>query len=147
MENNALVQLREETGAGVMDCKRALDDAGGDLEKAKQLIYERGFAKATKKGERKTGSGHLETYIHGGRIGVLLEMRCETDFVAKNEHFRELAHNVAMQIASMNPESVEALLEQEFIRNPSQKIADLVSQAIATIGENIKVERFTRYEI
>lgn len=145
--DQTLVTLRKETGAGVMDCKKALDDAGGDLEKAKQLIIERGVAKAQKKGERKTGAGLLTTYVHGDRIGVLLEMRCETDFVAKNEDFKKVAHDIAMQIASMNPESVDELLAQEYIKDPSQKIEDLVTQAIARIGENIKIERFCRYEL
>jgi elongation factor Ts len=130
-----------------MDCKKALDDAQGDIEKAKQLIFERGFAKAEKKGERKTGAGYLEAYVHSGRIGVLLEMRCETDFVAKNDTFKELAHSVAMQIASMNPESVEELLAQPFVKDSGKTISDCISQAIATIGENIKVERFCRYEV
>ena len=142
-----LVQLRDETGAGVIDCKKALDDAEGDIVKAKKLLIERGAAKAVSKSERKTGSGYLETYVHGGRIGVLLEMRCETDFVAKNEKFRELAHEIAMQIASMNPQTVDDLLEQEFIKDPSIRIKDLVTQTIAITGENMKVERFTRYEL
>lgn len=144
---DAIVRLREETGAGVMDCKKALDDAGGDFEKAKQLIVERGAAKAEKRSERKTGSGALEAYVHGGRIGVLLEVRCETDFVAKNETFKALVHDIAMQVASMNPASVEELLEQDFVRDSSMKVADLVTKAIATTGENIKVERFCRYEL
>lgn len=146
MDQN-LLTLREMTGAGVMDCRKALDDAQGDVEKAKQLIFERGAAKADSKSERKTGSGMLETYVHGGRIGVLLELRCETDFVAKTDQFKSLAHEIAMQIASMNPQSVEELLEQEFIKEPSKKIGELITQAIATIGENIKVERFCRYEL
>lgn len=146
MDNN-LLKLRDETGAGVMDCRRALDDAGGDMQKAKQLIIERGATKAMSKAERKTGSGVLETYVHGGRIAVLLELRCETDFVAKNEKFKELAHEIAMQIASMNPQSIEELLEQEFVKDPSKKIKDLITQIIATIGENMKIERFTRYEL
>lgn len=144
---DAIVKLREETGAGIMDCKRALDDAGNDYNKAKQLIVERGVVKAEKKSERKTGSGVLESYIHDGRIGVLLELRCETDFVAKNEKFKELAHNIAMQIASMNPESVEELLEQPFIKDQSFTIGSLLTQSIATIGENMKIERFCRYEL
>lgn len=145
--DETLLTLRRETGAGVMDCKKALDDAGGDLEKAKSLIIERGVAKAQKKGERKTGSGLLTTYIHGDRIGVMLEMRCETDFVAKNEDFNNVARDIAMQIASMNPENVDELLKQDFIKDPSQTIESLVTQAIARIGENIKIERFCRYEV
>jgi elongation factor Ts len=144
---DAIVRLREETGAGVMDCKKALDDAGGDFEKAKKLIVERGAAKAEKRAERKTGSGALEAYVHGGRIGVMVEVRCETDFVAKNETFKALAHDIAMQVASMNPATVEELLEQDFVRDSSMKVADLVTKAIATTGENIKVERFCRYEL
>ena len=144
---DAIVRLREETGAGVMDCKRALDDAAGDFQKAKELIFERGFAKAAKKEERKTGAGYLEAYVHGGRIGVLLEIRCETDFVAKNDQFKSFAHDVALQIASMNPENVEVLLAQNFIKNPSVTIGDLLTQTIAMIGENMKIERFCRYEL
>lgn len=147
MAHEDIIRLREETGAGMMDCKRALDDAEGDMEKAKQLIFERGFAKAEKKGERKTGAGYLEAYIHGGRIGVLLEVRCETDFVAKNESFKTLAHAIALQIASMNPQTVEELLTQPFIKDPLKTVSDYVVQAIATLGENIKIERFCRYEI
>lgn len=147
MATNDVVKLREETGAGVMECKKALDEAGGDLEKAKQLIIQAGVAKAEKKAERKTGAGALEAYVHGGRIGVLLEMRCETDFVAKNDKFKALSHDVAMQIASMNPQSVEVLLTQPFIKDPSLTITDLVTTAIATTGENIKIERFCRYEL
>lgn len=145
--NDNLLKLRDETGAGVMDCKRALDDAGGDIQKAKKLIMQRGVAKASSKSERKTGAGLLEAYIHGGRIGVLLELRCETDFVAKNEKCKELAHDIAMQVASMNPASVEELLEQEFVRDPSKKIGDIITNTIAITGENMKIERFCRYEL
>lgn len=145
--NESIIKLREETGAGIMDCKRALDEAGGDFEKAQKLIFDWGFSKASKKGDRKMGAGYLEAYIHGGRIGVLLELRCETDFVAKNDKFKELSHDIVMQIASMNPESVEELLGQAFIKNPSLTINDLLTQSIATIGENMKIERFTRYEL
>lgn len=140
-------KLREETGAGVMDCKRALDEANGDLEKAKEIIAEKGLAKAAKKSERKTGAGYLEAYIHGGRIGVLLELRCETDFVAKNEKFKELAKELAMQIAAMGAETPEDLLKQPFIKDEKIEIGDKVKQAIAELGENIEIARFTRYEI
>jgi elongation factor Ts len=147
MAQEDIVRLREETSAGVMDCKKALEDAGGDVEKAKQLIFERGFAKAEKKGGRELKAGYLEAYVHSGRIGVLLEMGCETDFVAKNEKFRELAHEIAMQIASMDPETVEDVLKQPFIKDAGITVSDLIAQAISTIGENIKIERFCRYEI
>ncbi len=145
--NDAIIQLREQTGAGVMDCKRALDDSAGDVQKAKELIFQRGFAKAAKKEDRKTGAGYLEAYVHGGRIGVLLEVRCETDFVAKNDQFKAFVHDVALQIASMNPENVTDLLAQPFIKDSSLTMNDLLSRMIATIGENMKIERFARYEL
>ncbi len=145
--DNFILKLREETGAGVMDCKRALDDAEGDYERAKQIIFERGVIKAEKKSERKTGSGVLETYVHNGRIGVILELRCETDFVAKTDVFKELAHDLAMHIASMNPENVDQLVSQPFVKDESKTIKDLVTQTIAKTGENIKIERFCRYEL
>ncbi|MEX0689907.1 MAG: translation elongation factor Ts [Candidatus Paceibacterota bacterium] len=140
-------KLREKTGAGVMDCKKALEEADGDFEKAEEIIKKKGIAIAEKKGERKTGSGLIEAYIHNDRVGVLLEIRCETDFVAKSEPFKELTKEVAMQIASMNPSNLEELLEQPYIREQSKTISDLVTEAISRIKENIKVERFIRYEI
>lgn len=147
MNNQDLLKLREATGAGVMDCKRALEDAGGDYEKAKDLIMERGVAKAEKRAERKTGSGVLETYVHNGRIGVILELRCETDFVAKTDVFKTLAHDLAMHIASMNPENIDELLKQPFVKDEKIVVGDLVTQAIAKTGENIRLERFCRYEL
>src|SRR3989344_2367328 len=113
----AVQKLREKTSAGVMECKRALEEAGGDLEKAEKVIEIKGIVRAEKKGERKTGAGHIETYIHAGRIGVLLEMRCETDFVARSDQFRSLAHEIAMQIAAMAPEAPEELLKQLCIKD------------------------------
>ncbi|MDP2629672.1 MAG: translation elongation factor Ts [Candidatus Harrisonbacteria bacterium] len=139
--------LREETGAGIMDCKKALDEAGGDLEKAKAIIKEQGLAKAAKKGERAAGAGYLEAYIHQGRVGVLLQLNAETDFVTRNEQFRELAKNLAMHIAAMAPESVEELLSQPYMRDESQTVEGYVKSVIGTIGENITVAQFTRYQI
>lgn len=139
--------LREMTGAGVMECKKALRDANGDIDQAKNLIAERGLAKAEKKSERKTGSGVLESYVHNGRIGVLLELRCETDFVARTEDFKILAHDLAMHIAAMNPENIDAFLAQPFIKDPSKTIDDIVKQTIAKLGENMMVKRFMRYEL
>jgi elongation factor Ts len=147
MNNDILVRLREITGAGVMDCKKALDDAKGDFDRAKDLIMERGVAKAERRAERKTGSGVLETYVHNGRIGVILELRCETDFVAKTDVFKNSAHDIAMHIASMNPENVEDLLKQPFIKDESVTVGDVITQAIAKTGENMQVERFCRYEL
>jgi len=142
-----ILKLRETTGAGVMDCKKAFDDAKGDLTAALKLIQERGLAKAEKKAERSTGSGILEAFVHNGRVGVLLLLRCETDFVARSDKFKELAHDLALQIAAMNPADIEELAKQVCIKNPSLTVEDLIKSAIAVIGENIKVEKFSRYEI
>jgi len=147
MTKDTVIKLREETGAGVMQCKRALEEANGDYEKAKVLIAKAGAMKAEAKKERATGSGLLEAYMHNGRVGVLLEIRCETDFVAKADAFKELAHDVAMHVAAMDPESVEALLAQPFVRDESVTIKDLVNAAVGKIGENIEIKRFTRYEL
>ena len=139
--------LREMTGAGVMDCKKALEEAAGDLDAARKIIFERGLIKAERKAERGTGAGLLETYVHNGRIGVLLELRCETDFVVRSEPFRWLAHELVMHIAAMNPENLESLLQQPYIKDDSQTIEQLVKNTIAKTGENIKIERFCRYEL
>jgi elongation factor Ts len=106
------------------------------------------LAKAAKKGDRASGSGLIESYIHGGgKVGVLLEINCETDFVARTDEFKGLAHEISMQIAAMKPKDVKVLLEQEYIRDPSKKIGDMVKEAIATMGENIVVNKFTRFEL
>jgi elongation factor Ts len=156
--------LREETGAGVMDAKRALDSADGDMAKAKAILREQGMAAAAKRAERETSNGVVEAYIHaGGRIGVLVEVNCETDFVANTEDFRGLARNIAMQIAAMNPMLVSrddperekhegsdeevCLLSQPFIRDSSRTIEALVQDAVAKTGENIRIRRFTRFEL
>jgi elongation factor Ts len=141
-------RLREETGAGIMDCKRALEQAQGDFEKAKEVLRHQGLATAAKKAERATAQGLIEAYIHGGgRIGVLIEVNCETDFVARTEQFRNLARELAMQVAAMVPQTVEELLDQPYIRNPSQTVRDLVTQTIAATGENIRVRRFARFQL
>lgn len=140
-------KLRGVTGAGIMECKRALQDAKGDFDEAVKLIHERGLVKAEKKSERKTGAGLLESYVHNGRVGVLLEMRCETDFVAKTEDFKNLTHNIAMHVAAMNPENVESLLKDPYIRDINVTVGDFIKQTTAKVGEHIKVERFCRYEI
>ncbi len=140
-------KLREETGAGVMDCKRALTESKGDFDKAKEFIKAQGLAKADKKSDRTVGSGIVTSYIHNDRVGVLLEIRCETDFVGNSDPFRELAKNISMQIAAMEPENVEELLKQPFIRDQKTSIADLIKSVIAKVGENIIVERFARFEI
>jgi len=140
-------KLREETGAGIMDCKRALTEAAGDFEKAKQILMAQGAAKADKKGDRATGAGHLEAYIHGGRVGVLLEVQAETDFVTRSEPFREAAKNLAMQIAATAPESVDSFLKEPYMRDDQMTIESYLKSVIAKVGENMKIVRFTRYQV
>ena len=140
-------KLREATGAGVMECKRALEESGGNFDRAIGIIHERGLIKAQSKAERKTGAGIIESYVHNERVGVLLELRCETDFVARAEPFRDLAHELAMQIAAMNPKTAEELLEQPYIKDESIKVSNLIKRVIAKVGENTRVERFCRYEL
>lgn len=147
LNTQQIKELREKTSAGVMDVKQALEESNGDMAKAEEWLKQKGLASAAKKGDRETSQGVITTYIHNGRIGSLVEVNCETDFVAKTEDFQELANNIAMQVAAMDPENIEALLEQEFIKDPSHTIADLVKGAIAKLGENIVIGRFTRYEL
>ena len=143
-----LKKLREETKAGVADCRIALEDAKGDYDKAKKLIIERGLEKASKKEGKETTQGIIESYIHGnGNIGVLVELRCETDFVARTDEFKHLAHEMCLQVASMNPKNVAELLKEEYIRDPKVTIGALVKQTIAKVGENVTVARFIRMEL
>jgi len=159
--------LREATGAGVMDAKRALEDASGDFEAAKAIIQQQGLASAAKRADRETNQGIVTAYTHpagkgGGRIGAMVELNCETDFVARTDEFQELAREVAMQVAAMNPSVVSSdelsddiegdaeqlvLLNQTSIRDSSRTIGDMVQDAIAKTGENIRVTRFSRFEI
>jgi elongation factor Ts len=140
--------LREKTQAGFADCKMALDEAKGDMKKAEEILRKKGFEKAAKKSDRETGQGLVESYVHQtGKVGVLVSVLCETDFVARTDEFKHLAHEVAMQIAAMNPKDVDALLKQEYIRDGSKTINDLVTEAIAKLGENIKISEFKRSEI
>ena len=141
-------KLREETGAGFLDCKKALDEAKDDYQKAKQVLKEKGFAKAAKKADRETSQGIIEAYVHGeGNIGVILELLCETDFVALNSDFKSLAHEIAMHIAAMEPKDVKTLLKQNYIRDMSLTIDELIKNHIAKIGENIVLKRFVRYKL
>lgn len=188
---DAVKTLRFKTSAGMMECKTALKEAGGDIEKAIEILRKKGITKAAKKASRVAGQGIIESYLHtGGRIGVLLEVNCETDFVARNDAFKELTKDLAMQIAAANPSYVSrddisedviakekeifasqikdkpaevvekivegkiskyfsetCLLEQPFIKDPDKKVSDLVTQVIATLGENIVVKRFARFEV
>ena len=156
-------RLREATSAGVMDAKKALEEAGGNFEQAKELLRERGIAAAAKRSERATGQGLVEAYIHGqGRIGALVELQCETDFVARTDAFKALARDIAMQVAAMSPLALtpeevpadasgtkeeNALLTQAFIKDGKKTIGDLVQDVISTTGENVRVARFSRFEI
>jgi len=143
-----LKQLRAETGISINECKKALDEAGNDVGKAKLLLKEWGKEVADKKQAREVGEGLIDAYLHPtGKVASLVDIRCETDFVAKSDDFKLLVHEVAMQIASMDPENVEELFSQQYIKDSSKTIQDLVQEAIAKLGENIVVQRFERFEI
>lgn len=140
-------QLREKTQAGFSDCKMALEESNGDMKKAEEILRQKGFEKAAKKSDRETKAGLVESYVHGGRIGVLVSLLCETDFVARTDEFKHLAHEIALQVSSMNPKDVNALLKQEYIRDSSRTIEDMVKETIAKLGENIQIGEFKRSEI
>lgn len=142
-----IAKLREETGAGVMDCKKALEEASDDFSKAKTILASNADAIAKKKSDRETKSGLIEAYIHGGKVGVLIEVDCESDFVSKNDDFKTLVHNLCLQIASMRAKTVEELLAQEYILDSSLKVSDYVNSLIGKIRENIQIKRFVRYEL
>jgi len=193
IDANTVKQLRDKTGAGMMDCKNALKESNGDLDGAVDYLRKSGAAKAEKKGSRETKEGLVYSYIHaGGRLGVMIEVNCETDFVAKTDGFVELCHNLAMQIAATNPISLDkdsvsddviakekeiyteqakssekpdniiekmvegrlskffqenCLMEQAYIKDSDKKIADLMTETIATLGENITISKFTRFAV
>lgn len=159
----AVKELRQRTGAGIADCKSALEKAGGDIDRACEDLKQRGFATAEKKAHRTTTQGMVESYIHTGKkVGVLLELNCETDFVARTDQFQQLAHDIAMQIAAMSPLYISAsdipagaevdplaacLLQQPFIKDPTRTIEEIIKQTISTVGENIRVRRLVRFEV
>ena len=145
--NKDLIQkLRKQTGAGVMDVKRALEQAGGDETKIIEILREKAQKIAAKKQtEREAKQGIVEAYVHGNKkTGTLVQLACETDFVAKNEEFQQLAHDIAMQIAAMNPENTSDLLNQKFIKDDSKTINDLITEKIAKLGEKIEVKKMVR---
>jgi elongation factor Ts len=171
---NQVKELREKSGAGIMECKRALEQVDGDIARAVDLLKQQGLAKADKKTGRAASQGLIEPYIHGaGRIGSIVEVNCETDFVARTPEFRELAHDIAMQVAATSPAYVTidevpsgawsdlekehgdrdraaaavVLMEQPYIKDPKQTIRDLVREKIGKLGENIVVRRFARFEV
>lgn len=160
---SSIRELRELSKAGIMDCRRALLEAQGDMKKALEILKQQSLFRAEKKAKRAATEGIIEAYIHaGGRIGAMVEVNCETDFVARTDEFKELAHNLAMQIAAMSPEFVSSeeisegadidpnvvcLLLQPYIKDPERKVQDIITETIARVGENIKVGRFARFEL
>ncbi|MCY3887056.1 MAG: elongation factor Ts [Chloroflexi bacterium] len=159
---DAIKTLRERTQAGVMDCRQALEEAGGDMDQATAILRDKGLATASKRADRETNHGLVEAYIHGGRIGALVELNCETDFVARTDLFKTLAHDIAMQVASMQPtvicpEDLDpdaagspeqlALLAQPFIKDQSKSVQDRINETVASTGEKIKVRRMMRYSL
>src|SRR5687767_7915704 len=141
-------RLRSESGAGVMDCKRALEETEGDYTKALALLKQRGIQSVAKKSERAAKEGVVASYIHAnGRIGALVELASETDFVSRGDDFRQLAQEIAMQVAAMNPATVDELLEQSYIRDASKTIKDLVTAVAVSTKENVHVRRIQRFAL
>jgi elongation factor Ts len=141
-------RLRSESGAGVMDCKRALEETGGDYAKALALIKERGLQSVAKKAGREAKEGVVASYIHSNaRVGALVEIASETDFVSRGENFQKLAQEIAMQVAAMNPATVDELLGQPYIRDGSKTIKDLVTEVAASTKENVHVRRIQRFAL
>jgi len=163
ISTEAVKELRGRSGAGIMDCKKALLETEGDIERAAEVLNQRGLALAHKKAGRTAGQGTVEAYVHtGGQVGAMVEVNCETDFVARTGEFKELAHNLALQIAAMDPQFISqeeippdtdidpqaaCLLLQPFIKDPNKTIQDIITETIARVGENIKVRRFSRFEL
>ena len=155
--------LRDQTGAGIMDCKDALEKSDGDMEKAVLALREKGVASVAKRAGKDTNEGVIDTYLHtGGRVGAIVELGCETDFVARTEEFQKLAHEIAMQVAAMAPLYVDAdeieegdtrppaqitLMQQPFIKNSSSSVGEMVKELAAKVGENIRVVRFSRLSV
>ena len=141
-------ELRELTGAGVMDAKKALEETSGDIKKAQEIIKAKGLAKAESKADREVKSGKIYCYTHaGGSAAAMVEMACETDFVAGNEEFDNLCKEVAMQIVSMKPETVDELLAMPYVRDSSKTIDQLIKELIGKTGENIQIRRFARFKL
>lgn len=143
-----LKKLRNETQAGIADCRKALEETNNDYKKALVWLRKHGLEKAAKKEDRETLQGLIDCYIHqNGRVGAIIEVLCETDFVARTEEFKKLTHEIGMQVAAMNPKDAETLLKQEYIRDSSKTIQELVKEVIAKLGENIVIKRFSRLEL
>lgn len=144
----AIKKLRDETSASIADCRKALDESDGDYKNALEWLKKRAAQIAAKKADREMAEGIIEAYIHqNGKVGVLVQLSCETDFVAKTDEFKNLGREIGMQIAAMDPKDVEALLKQEYIRDSSTTMDGLIKNVIGKIGENITVKKFVRFEI
>lgn len=144
----AVKELRDSTGVSVMECKKALEDAGGDMDHAKAILLERAALIVAKKGDRELVAGTVASYIHNSaQVGALVMLSCETDFVSKNEEFTLLARDIAMHIAAMRPENVEMLLPEAFIKDPSKTIADLLSTATQKFGERIVIVHMSCFSV
>ncbi|MFC2068827.1 elongation factor Ts [Chloroflexota bacterium] len=160
---SSIKELRSQSGAGVMDCRNALLEAQGDANKALEFLKQHSLVQAQNKTKRSTNKGLVETYLHGGgRIGAMVEVNCETDFVARTDEFKELVHHLAMQVAAMPPQFISGeevpegaevesqsacLLLQPFIRDTDRTVHDIIIETIAKVGENIKISRFARFEL
>lgn len=141
-------KLREETGAGMLDCKKCLEKADGNYDEAKKLAIAKGLAKAEKKSDRETKEGYIASYVHANfKVAALVEILCETDFVARNDEFQTMARDVAMQVVAMGADNVEELLAQDFIKDPSITIEELIKRLSGKIGEKFVVSRFVRYTV
>jgi len=144
----AVKKLREKTGASMMECKKALEESAGDEAAAEEILRKRGGEIAEKKSERQTKTGAIDAYVHANqKIGVLLQLDCESDFVARNENFKALSHDLCLHIAALNPAGNEELLLQPFIKDSEKTVQDLINESISKLGENIKLNKFTRFEL
>lgn len=145
---NQIRKLREETGAPVIRVKKVLEEVGTDGKKAFEILQKEGHDTAKEKAERETSQGIIETYVHhSGKVASVVELLCETDFVARNEIFRQLAHDLVLQVASMEATNAKKLAKQEFIKDPTKKVGDLVKETVAKTGENIRIGRIFRIEL
>ncbi len=145
---NQVKKLREKTGVSMIECKKALEESRGDEKQALDVLRQQGKVIALKKAARETRQGVIESYIHSNnKMGILLELNCETDFVARNSEFRELAHDLALHIAGMDSKDEKSLLKEPFVKNPDITVGDLIQEKITKLGENIKVGRFIRYKL
>ncbi len=141
-------KLRDETGAGIVEAKKFLEDNGGDYDKAKEALMKTAMGKAAKKMDRTAGDGLIASYIHlGGKMGTLAHVGCETDFVAKTEDFKKFASEIAMQVCVGDYQTVEELLNDEYLRDPAKKVSDLLNELVAKVGEKVEIKKFIKYTV